>query len=61
MHGVVWLGEDEKTDTRRGQMHMVANEVRVTIVDHLINHSLTMAEPGQVQPNVGQSMVSLII
>ncbi len=33
-----------------------------TIVDHVVNHGLTMAEVGRrVQPNIGRSTVSSII
>lgn len=39
----------------------VPNEIRATIIDHVINHGLTMAEAGRrVQPNVPRSTVSSI-
>lgn len=48
---------------RRGQPHRhVPDEIRATLVDHVINHGLTMAEAGRrVQPNVGRTTVSSII
>lgn len=37
-------------------------QIRATIVDHFVNHGLTMAEVGQrVQPNIGRSTMSSII
>ena len=45
----------------RGRMH-VPDEIRATLVDHVLNHGLTMAEAGRgVQPNVGRTTVSSII
>ncbi|KAL7867497.1 hypothetical protein SRHO_G00088810 [Serrasalmus rhombeus] len=48
---------------RRGPGHRrVADEIRATLIDHAVNHGLTMAEAGRrVQPNVGRSTVSSII
>lgn len=48
---------------RRGQVHrQIPNEIRATLVDHVINHGLTMAEAGRrVQPNVGRTTVNSII
>ena len=45
---------------RRGQIHrQIPNEIRATVVDHVVNHGLTMAEAGQrVQPNVGRTTVN---
>ncbi len=40
----------------------VSDEIWATIIDHVINHRLTMAEAGcRVQPNVPRSTVSSII
>ncbi|KAL0184680.1 hypothetical protein M9458_020376, partial [Cirrhinus mrigala] len=40
----------------------VPDEIRATVIDHVINHGLTMAEAGRrVQPNVPRSTVSSII
>ncbi len=40
----------------------VPDEIRATLVDHVLNHGLTMAEAGlSVQPNVGRTTVSSII
>ena len=42
--------------------HAVPDESRATLIDHVINHRLTMAEAGRrVQPNVPRSTVSSII
>ncbi|XP_035517555.1 receptor-type tyrosine-protein phosphatase gamma-like [Morone saxatilis] len=42
--------------------HAVPDEIRATLIDHVINHRLTMAEAGRrVQPNVPRSTVSSII
>ncbi|RXN23239.1 hypothetical protein ROHU_023054 [Labeo rohita] len=42
--------------------HDVPDEIRATLIDHVINHRLTMAEAGRrVQPNVPRSTVSSII
>lgn len=42
--------------------HIVPDEIRATIIDHVINHGLTMAEAGRrVQPNVPRSTVSSIV
>ncbi len=48
---------------RRGQVHRrIPDEIRATIVDHGVNHDLTMAEAGRrVQPNVGRTTVNSII
>ncbi|KAK0131121.1 hypothetical protein N1851_034196 [Merluccius polli] len=42
--------------------HAVPDEIRATLIDHVINHRLTMAEAGRrVQPNVPRSTVCSII
>ncbi len=48
---------------RRGQgQRRISDEIRATIVDHVVNHGLTMAEAGRrVQPNIGRLTVSSII
>ena len=48
---------------RRGQIHgQIPNEIRATVVDHVVNHGLTLAEAGRrVQPNVGRTTVNSII
>ncbi|GAA6070716.1 uncharacterized protein LOC112848074, partial [Tachysurus ichikawai] len=47
---------------RRGQRHRhISDEIRATIVDHVVNHGLTMAEAGRrVQPNIERSTVPCI-
>ena len=45
----------------RGRMH-VPDEIRATLVDHVLIHGLTIAEAGRrVQPNVGRTTVPSII
>jgi hypothetical protein len=40
----------------------IPDEIRATLVDHVINHGLTMAKAGRrVQPNVERTTVSSII
>ncbi len=48
---------------RRGQVNRrIPDEIRATIVDHVVNHGLTMAEADRrVQPNVGRTTVNSII
>ncbi len=57
------LGGKTEEIGRRGRGHMrVPDETRATLVDHVLNHGLTMAEAGRrVQPNVGRTTVSSII
>lgn len=44
---------------RRQQL---SNEIRATLVDHVINHGLTMREAGQrVQPNLSRFTVACVI
>ncbi len=45
---------------RGSQVHRrIPDEIRATIVDHVVNHGLTMAEAGRrVQPNVGRTTVN---
>ncbi|XP_048037670.1 uncharacterized protein LOC125262865 [Megalobrama amblycephala] len=40
----------------------VSNEIRATLIDHVINHGLSLREAGQrVQPNINRSTVASII
>ena len=57
------VGRQNRGRGRRGRGHMrVPDEIRATLVDHVLNHGLTMAEAGRrVQPNVGRTTVSSII
>lgn len=45
-----------------GQRRRLSNEIRATLVDHVINHGLTMQEAGQrVQPNLSRFTVASVI
>ena len=57
------VGRQNRGRGRRGRGHMrVPDEIRATLVDHVLNHGLTMAEAGRrVQPNVGRTTVSSIV
>jgi len=51
---------------RRGRMRVgytrVSNEIRATLIGHVINHGLSLREAGQrVQPNINRSTVASII
>ena len=46
---------------RRRRM-VISNEIRATVVDHVLNHGLSMREAGQrVQPNLSRFTVAAII
>lgn len=41
---------------------VISDEIRATLVDHVVNHGLTMREAGQrVQPNLSRYTVASII
>ena len=41
---------------------IISDEIRATVVDHVLNHGLTMQEAGQrVQPNISRFSVASII
>ena len=45
-----------------GQRRQLSNEIRATLVDHVINHGQTMGEAGQrVQPNLSRFTVACVI
>ncbi|XDV38245.1 hypothetical protein PO909_007692 [Leuciscus waleckii] len=47
---------------RRIRYTRVSNEIRATLIDHVINHGLSQREAGQrVQPNINRSTVASII
>ncbi|KAJ8397321.1 hypothetical protein AAFF_G00441550 [Aldrovandia affinis] len=47
---------------RAARVPVIPNDIRATIVDHVVNHGLTMAEAGRrVQPNLSRSTVSSIV
>jgi transposase-like protein len=49
-------GGDGRHNRGRGRMH-VPDEIRATLVDHVLNQGLTMAEAGQM---FGESVSSII-
>lgn len=53
-------GRVQSQNRGRGQGHRrMSDEIRATIVDHVVNHGLTMSEPGRwVQPNIERSTMS---
>ena len=54
-------GRQNRGRDRRGHRR-ISDDIRATIVDHVVNHGLTMAEAGRrVQPNIGRSTVSSIV
>ncbi|XDV31412.1 hypothetical protein PO909_034101 [Leuciscus waleckii] len=54
-------GRQNRGRGRRGHRR-ISDDIRATIVDHVVNHGLTMAEAGRrVQPNIGRSTVSSIV
>ena len=47
---------------QRQQQQRVSNEIRVMVVDHVINHGMTMIEAARmIQPNLRRSTVASII
>ncbi|XP_048019756.1 transcription termination factor Rho-like [Megalobrama amblycephala] len=59
-------GDQDGRGGRRGRMRVgytrVSNEIRATLIDHVINHGLSLREAGQrVQPNINKSTVASII
>ncbi len=57
------VGRQNRGRGRRSRGHMrVPDEIRATLVDHVLNHGLTMAEAGlRMLPNVERTNVSSII
>ena len=54
-------GRQNRGRGRRGH-RSISDDIRAPIVDHVVNHGLTMAEAGRrVQPNIGRSTVSSIV
>ncbi len=57
-----WRSWEAKQRKRQKGPRTVPDEIRATLVDHILNHGLAMAEAGQrVQPNFGRTTVSSII
>ncbi|CAK6982700.1 uncharacterized protein LOC122873078, partial [Scomber scombrus] len=56
------VGRQNRGRGRRGRGHMrVPDEIRATLVDHILNHGLTMAQAGRRMQPVGRTTVSSII
>lgn len=56
--GVGRRGRGQRREGRRA----ISDEIRATLVDHVINHGLTMREAGlRVQPNLSRFTVASII
>ncbi|KAK0147795.1 hypothetical protein N1851_012486 [Merluccius polli] len=52
--------EEEEEEERRGPN--LTQEIRATLIDHVINHGLTLMEAGQrVQPNLSRNTVASVI
>lgn len=50
----------ERAQKRRGPN--LSNEIRATLVDHVVNHGLTLKEAGlRVQPNLSRYTVASVI
>ncbi|KAL1249462.1 hypothetical protein QQF64_020467 [Cirrhinus molitorella] len=58
-----WTWRRTKTGQRRGPVRRrVSDDIRATLVDHVINHGLSMREAGQrVHPNLSRYTVASII
>ena len=55
-------GKGTKQGKKEKEPNTYSYEIRTTVVDHVVNHGLTMAEAGRrVQPNVGRTTVNSII
>ena len=53
-------GREEPEQRRRGPN--LTREIRATLIDHVINHGLTLMEAGQrVQPNLSRNTVASVI
>lgn len=59
--GVGGRGRRGRGQRREGR-RAISDEIRATLVDHVINHGLTMREAGlRVQPNLSRFTVASII
>ena len=55
-------GEEGEGGGERRRRMVISNEIRATVVDHVLNHGLSMREAGQrVQPNLSRFTVAAII
>lgn len=56
------VGGRGRRGQRREGRRAISDEIRATLVDHVINHGLTMREAGlRVQPNLSRFTVASII
>ncbi len=50
--------DTEAKQRTRTRTEAISDEIRATVVEHVVNHGLTMTEAGRrVQPNIGRSTV----
>lgn len=63
VRGVGRGGQGQGRGRGRGRPRtVISDEIRATLVDHVVNHGLTMREAGQrVQPNLSRYTVASII
>lgn len=46
----------------RGRRNVITDEIRRTVIDHVLNHGLTMREAGlRVQPNLSRYTIASIV
>ena len=56
------VGRGRGGGQRPGTRRVVSDDIRATVIDHVINHGLTMTEAGQrVQPNLSRFTVAGIV
>ena len=54
-------GADARQQQRRPRA-VVSDDIRATIIDHIVNHGLSLRDPGlRVQPNLSRSTVASIV
>ena len=56
------IGQGRRRGRGRGVRSTITDEIRATLVDHVVNHGMSMREAGQrVQPNLSRYTVAGII
>lgn len=59
---VAWRGRMRGGQRRGRPRAVVSDEIRATIIDHVVNHGLSLREAGlRVQPNLQRSTVASIV